>query len=181
VRSFALSAGDGRLNELRLLSASEISQAVTARELSAREVVEAHLEGADEIAPLHALITSCPEQALARTTEGVTGPLAGVPLLVKDLFDTALIRTTYGSTIYRNHTPDRTAAAVALLEEAGAVVIGKANLHEFAWGTTSQNPHWGFVQNPVRPGHVAGGSSGGNAAALAAFVSTIGLGTDTAG
>jgi aspartyl-tRNA(Asn)/glutamyl-tRNA(Gln) amidotransferase subunit A len=61
------------------------------------------------------------------------------------------------------------------------VVIGKANLHEFAWGTTSQNPHWGFVENPARPGRVAGGSSGGNAAALAAHVSALGLGTDTAG
>ncbi len=134
-----------------------------------------------EIAELNALITSCAEQAMARAASAVSGPLAGVPLLVKDLFDTAAVRTTYGSKIYADHVPERTATAVGLLENAGAIVIGKANLHEFAWGTTSQNPHWGFVQNPFRPGKVAGGSSGGNAAALAAFVSAIGLGSDTAG
>jgi aspartyl-tRNA(Asn)/glutamyl-tRNA(Gln) amidotransferase subunit A len=111
----------------------------------------------------------------------VSGALAGVPLLVKDLFDTAGLRTTYGSSIFADHLPTTTARAVTLLEDAGAVVIGKANLHEFAWGTTSQNPHFGFVQNPVRPGLSPGGSSGGNAAALAAHVSALGLGTDTGG
>jgi aspartyl-tRNA(Asn)/glutamyl-tRNA(Gln) amidotransferase subunit A len=95
--------------------------------------------------------------------------------------DTAGVRTTYGSRIHENHVPTRTAWAVERLERAGAIVIGKANLHEFAWGTTSQNPHFGYVGNPVFPGHVSGGSSGGNAAALSANVSVLGLGTDTAG
>ena len=109
------------------------------------------------------------------------GPLAGAPLLVKDLIDTAGIHTTYGSRIFRDHVPDRTATSVRRLEDAGALVIGKANLHEFAWGLTGQNPHWGFVENPVRPGRVAGGSSAGNAAALAANLCALGLGTDTGG
>jgi aspartyl-tRNA(Asn)/glutamyl-tRNA(Gln) amidotransferase subunit A len=107
------------------------------------------------------------------------GPLHGRTLLVKDLFDTAGIRTTYGSRIYADHVPARTATAVERLVAAGAVVVGKANLHEFAWGVTSQNPWYGTVQNPRLPGRTTGGSSGGNAAALAAGMCDLGLGTDT--
>ena len=109
------------------------------------------------------------------------GPLQGRRLLVKDLFDTAGIRTTYGSRIYGDHVPARTAPAVERLVAAGAVLVGKANLHEFAWGVTSQNPWYGTVQNPFRPGRTTGGSSGGNAAALAAGLCELGLGTDTGG
>jgi aspartyl-tRNA(Asn)/glutamyl-tRNA(Gln) amidotransferase subunit A len=107
------------------------------------------------------------------------GPLHGRRLLVKDLIDTAGIRTTYGSRIYSDHVPARTATAVERLVAAGAVVVGKANLHEFAWGVTSQNPWYGTVQNPRHPGRTTGGSSGGNAAALAAGLCDIGIGTDT--
>jgi Asp-tRNA(Asn)/Glu-tRNA(Gln) amidotransferase A subunit family amidase len=111
--------------------------------------------------------------------EARPGPLHGKRLLVKDLIDTAGIRTTYGSKIYAEHVPDGTASAVQRLVAAGAVVVGKANLHEFAWGVTSQNPWYGTVGNPRRPGKIAGGSSGGNAAALAAGLCDLGLGTDT--
>jgi aspartyl-tRNA(Asn)/glutamyl-tRNA(Gln) amidotransferase subunit A len=107
------------------------------------------------------------------------GPLHGRRLLVKDLIDTAGIRTTYGSRIYAEHIPSATAPSVDRLVAAGAVVVGKANLHEFAWGVTSQNPWYGTVQNPVHPGRTVGGSSGGNAAALAAGLCDIALGTDT--
>ena len=107
------------------------------------------------------------------------GPLSGKRLLVKDLFDTAGIRTTYGSKIYADHVPTRTAPSVKRLLDAGATLVGKANLHEFAWGVTSQNPWYGTVQNPRHPGKMAGGSSGGNAAALAAGLCDIGIGTDT--
>jgi aspartyl-tRNA(Asn)/glutamyl-tRNA(Gln) amidotransferase subunit A len=107
------------------------------------------------------------------------GPLHGRRLLVKDLIDTAGIRTTYGSKIYADYVPARTATAVARLVDAGAVIVGKANLHEFAWGVTSQNPWYGTVRNPVHPGRTTGGSSGGNAAALAAGMSDIGIATDT--
>jgi aspartyl-tRNA(Asn)/glutamyl-tRNA(Gln) amidotransferase subunit A len=169
------------VSDVRTLSAAEIARAVNQRELDPTEVVEVHAAAIPELDEWNALITSCAEQAIERARRGVTGPLAGVPLVVKDMFDTGGVRTTYGSKIYADHCPTRTAAAVELLERAGAIVIGKANLHEFAWGTTSQNPHWGYVGNPARPGRVAGGSSGGNAAALAARVGTIGLGTDTAG
>ena len=111
--------------------------------------------------------------------ETPAGPLAGKRLLVKDLIDTAGVRTTYGSKIYEQHVPDRTASSVRRLVDAGAVLVGKANLHEFAWGVTSQNPWYGTVQNPRLPGRTAGGSSGGNAAALAAGLCELGLGTDT--
>jgi Asp-tRNA(Asn)/Glu-tRNA(Gln) amidotransferase A subunit family amidase len=107
------------------------------------------------------------------------GPLHGRRLFVKDLIDVAGTRTTYGSAIYRDHVPDATASSVRRLVGAGAVVTAKANLHEFAWGVTSQNPWYGTVQNPRLPGHTAGGSSGGNAAALAAGMCDLGLGTDT--
>jgi aspartyl-tRNA(Asn)/glutamyl-tRNA(Gln) amidotransferase subunit A len=107
------------------------------------------------------------------------GPLSGKRLLVKDLFDTAGIRTTYGSRIYADRVPERTASSVQRLVDAGAVLVGKANLHEFAWGVTSQNPWYGTVRNPARPGRTTGGSSGGNAAALAAGMCDLGLGTDT--
>src|SRR3954471_5497746 len=91
---------------------------------------------------------------------------SGPMLAVKDLFDTAGIRTTYGSAVFADHVPDATATAVARLEAAGDGAAGKANLHEFAWGITSENPHYGTVPNPIAPGRVAGGSSGGCGAAL---------------
>ena len=94
-------------------------------------------------------------------------PSDGIRLAVKDLFDTAGLETTYGSAIFAGHVPAATARAVELLEAAGYANVGKTNLHEFAYGTTSENPHFGAVPNPAAPGRVAGGSSGGNAAALA--------------
>jgi aspartyl-tRNA(Asn)/glutamyl-tRNA(Gln) amidotransferase subunit A len=107
------------------------------------------------------------------------GPLSGRTLLVKDLIDVAGVRTTYGSRIYADHVPTRTAPAVQRLLEAGAVLVGKANLPEFAWNVTGQNPWYGTVRNPVHPGRTTGGSSSGNAAALAAGLCELGLGTDT--
>jgi Asp-tRNA(Asn)/Glu-tRNA(Gln) amidotransferase A subunit family amidase len=102
-------------------------------------------------------------------------------LAVKDLFDTAGVRTTYGSPIFADHVPSTTARAVARLEAAGYTTAGKANLHEFAWGITSENLTFGTVPNPIAPGRVAGGSSGGCAAALAAGLVEYALGTDSGG
>jgi aspartyl-tRNA(Asn)/glutamyl-tRNA(Gln) amidotransferase subunit A len=116
---------------------------------------------------------------LDAAVEARPGPLSGKTLLVKDLIDTAGIRTTYGSKVYTDHVPERTAPSVQRLVDAGARVVGKANLHEFAWGVTSQNPWYGTVRNPAHPGRTTGGSSGGNAAALAAQLCDLGLGTDT--
>lgn len=106
---------------------------------------------------------------------------AGRSLAVKDLFDTAGLVTTYGSPLFGDHVPVATAPAVAELEAAGWGVVGKTNLHEFAYGTTSENPHFGVVPNPLAPGRVAGGSSGGNAAALVLDAAELALGTDSGG
>ena len=105
---------------------------------------------------------------------------AGTRLAVKDLFDTAGLVTTYGSPLFAGHVPATTARVVAL-EAAGYGNVGKTNLHEFAYGTTSENPHFGVVPNPLAPDRVAGGSSGGNAAALVLEAADVALGTDSGG
>ena len=114
---------------------------------------------------------------LARPDE----PGDGIPLAVKDLLDTAGLTTTYGSALFADHVPSESAAAVLRLEAAGYVNVGKTNLHEFAYGTTSENPHFGTVPNPIAAGRIAGGSSGGSAAALAAGLVDVALGTDSGG
>ena len=113
--------------------------------------------------------------------EGAEAVPPGMRLAVKDLFDTEGLVTTYGSILFAEHVPAETAEAVRRLEAAGYVDVGKTNLHEFAYGTTSENPHFGTVPNPLAPGRIAGGSSGGSAAALAAGLAELGLGTDTGG
>jgi aspartyl-tRNA(Asn)/glutamyl-tRNA(Gln) amidotransferase subunit A len=114
---------------------------------------------------------------LARPDE----PGAGEPVAVKDLLDTAGLTTTYGSALFAEHVPVVSADAVMLLETAGYSVAGKTNLHEFAYGISSQNPHFGTVPNPVAPGRLAGGSSGGSGAAIAAGHVDLALGSDSAG
>jgi aspartyl-tRNA(Asn)/glutamyl-tRNA(Gln) amidotransferase subunit A len=108
-------------------------------------------------------------------------PADGVRLAVKDLLDTAGLTTTYGSAIFAEHVPATSADSVVRLERAGYANVGKTNLHEFAYGTTSENAHFGTVPNPVAPGRIAGGSSGGSAAALAAGLAEAALGTDSGG
>jgi aspartyl-tRNA(Asn)/glutamyl-tRNA(Gln) amidotransferase subunit A len=105
----------------------------------------------------------------------------GTPVAVKDLLDTAGLTTTYGSAIFADHVPARSSEAVLRLEAAGYAVAGKTNLHEFAYGITSQNAHFGTVPNPIAPGRLAGGSSGGSAAAIAAGDVELALGTDSGG
>jgi len=107
------------------------------------------------------------------------GPLAGRTLAVKDLFDTAGIRTTYGSGLYAEHVPERNAFAVQRLLDAGAVLVGKTHLPEFAWGVLGQSEWYGTCHNPTHPGRTTGGSSSGSAAALGAGLCELALGTDT--
>ncbi len=107
------------------------------------------------------------------------GPLAGRTLLVKDLIDTAGIRTTYGSQIYADHVPERHATVVQRALDAARSIVGKGNLPEFAWGVLGANPWYGTVHNPLHPGKTTGGSSAGNAAAIAAGLVELGIGTDT--
>jgi aspartyl-tRNA(Asn)/glutamyl-tRNA(Gln) amidotransferase subunit A len=109
------------------------------------------------------------------------GPLHGIPICLKDLFFTRGIRTTAGSKILRHFVPDYNAAVVDRLFKAGAVLLGKTNLHEFAYGATNVNPHYGPVHNPWAAGRISGGSSGGSAAAVVAGLAVASLGTDTGG
>ncbi len=156
--------------------------------MSAREAVEDCLERAEGSA-LGAFVTLGGEQARAqadrldarRAAGEVVGPLHGVPLCVKDVFDVAGMRTTGGTTFFEDHVPAADARVVRRLREAGAIVVGKTNLHEASFGTTSLNPHFGFVRNPHDEARIAGGSSGGTAAAVAGGICPAGLGGDTGG
>lgn len=169
---------------------AELVAAITAGRRSPVELVDRCLDRIEREDPtLHAFITvigtAARRLAAAREAEArrgeVRGPLHGVPVAVKDLFDMAGLPTTAGAAVRRTHVAQTTATAVRRLEAAGAVVVGKTNLHEFAFGVTSVNPHFGAAANPHAPDRVAGGSSGGSAAAVAAGHCAAALGTDTGG
>jgi aspartyl-tRNA(Asn)/glutamyl-tRNA(Gln) amidotransferase subunit A len=169
------------------VTATELLAAYAARERSPAEVV-AGLSAAIEADPHGAFWATCLERAAdearaasERWARGDARPLEGVPIAVKDLFDTEGVETTYGSGMFRGHVPARDAEAVRLVRDAGAIVLGKTATHEFAWGFSSINDHLGTVRNPRDPERVAGGSSGGSGAALAAGLAPLALGTDTGG
>ena len=163
------------------LSAAEIAAHTSGGELDPVDVVESTVRALEGRGDLNAIITLCGDEASARARTRPRGALAGVPVVVKDLFDTAGVRTTYGSRIYADHVPERSASSVERVEAAGAIVVAKANLDEFAWGVTGHNAHWGDCQNPRSPGRVSGGSSAGSAAVLAADLVALALGSDTGG
>lgn len=121
------------------------------------------------------------EIAASRSRAKYRGPLHGIPISLKDNICTAGIRTTAGSKILANFIPQEDATVVKLLRQAGAIILGKTNLHEFAYGVTSNNPHFGPVHNPWDRSRIPGGSSGGSAAALAAGLCYASIGTDTGG
>jgi aspartyl-tRNA(Asn)/glutamyl-tRNA(Gln) amidotransferase subunit A len=141
--------------------------------------VEKALDGIDP--ELGAFITVDADAVLQRARAVSGGRLRGLTVGVKDLIDTAGLRTTYGSPRYRYHVPTKTAPVVIDLERAGAVVIGKTNLNEFAYGVSGYNPHYGLMRTPSDPSRTPGGSSGGSAIAVASGACDIGLGTDTGG
>ncbi|OPF83718.1 amidase [Streptomyces antioxidans] len=130
---------------------------------------------------LGAFITVDAGGALARARHPPSGRAEGLLIAVKDLIDTADLRTTYGSTRYCDHIPRRTAPIVTDLEREGAVVIGKTNLNEFAYGVSGYNPHYGLMRLPQDRSRTPGGSSGGSAIAVAAGAADVGIGTDTSG
>ena len=169
-------------------SARGMAEAVRSGKVKARELVEAALAAADRNTHLNAFITLARVQALAaadlidkRVAAGDAKdlPLAGVPVAIKDLMQVAGLPMTGGSRSVDPVVSAEDAEAVRRLREAGAVVIGTANLHELAYGVTSDNVHFGRVANPRAPGCIPGGSSGGSAAALAAGIVALATGTDT--
>ncbi|MBT4428876.1 MAG: amidase, partial [Nitrospinaceae bacterium] len=176
--------------ELCFLSVSELAEKTKAQEISPRETVEAHLAQIDELNPeLNAFITVCHEEAMsaaARAEEEISGgqyrgPLHGIPIGVKDIIDTEGIRTTQGSSFYSQNVPEKDAECVRRLKEAGAIVIGKCNTHEFACGASTKNPHYGACANPWDTSRIPAGSSGGSGAAVAARMCPAALGSDTGG
>jgi aspartyl-tRNA(Asn)/glutamyl-tRNA(Gln) amidotransferase subunit A len=136
----------------------------------------------DRIDPdLGAFITVDADAALRRAVSVGGGRLRGTLVGVKDLIDTAGLRTTYGSPRFRYHVPTATAPVIARLEREGAIVLGKTNLNEFAFGVSGYNPHYGLMRVPHAPDRTPGGSSGGSAIAVAAGVCDLAVGTDTGG
>jgi aspartyl-tRNA(Asn)/glutamyl-tRNA(Gln) amidotransferase subunit A len=160
---------------------ARLAERLRARELSPREAVQVYLDRIEAHADLNAYITVRAEEALAEADEVRSGPLYGVPIAVKDVIDVAGTRTTAASKILADNVARTDAAAVERLRRAGAVLLGKLNLHEFAYGALTTSPHFGPVRNPWAPDRVCGGSSGGNGAAVAADLAAGTLGTDTAG
>lgn len=178
---------DDDLLELRLIGARD---AVAAGEVTATALTEAALARADDFdASHHLFITRMDDAALAAAAEADAavaagaplGPLHGVPITVKDNVDVAGVPATAGSRVLADRVPTEDAAVVERLKAAGAIVLGKVNLHEMAMGGTSMNPHYGWVGNPWQLGRIPGGSSGASAAAVALRIGFASLGTDAAG
>lgn len=176
--------------ELLSLSAVELGRLIREGRATAVEAMEAVLDKIDETdETYHCYVTVDKEHALkkaARVQEQIeagelSGPLAGVPMAVKDNLCTEGVRTTCGSRILENYVPTYSADAVRKLEDAGAVMVGKTNMDEFAMGSTTETSAYGSTRNPRNPEYVPGGSSGGSAAAVAAGECFFALGSDTGG
>ncbi len=168
----------------------EAAAGLRARRFSAVELANTALARIGRHDPgLRAFITVTGEQALEQARQADRelamgqdrGPLHGIPVGLKDLFGTKGVRTTAGSKVYENFVPERNATVVEKLLAAGAVVMGKLNMHELAYGITSANPHFGTVRNPWNPQHSPGGSSGGSGAAVATQMVFMAMGSDTGG
>lgn len=175
---------------LLTMTIAELAPQIKAKKLSPVDLTEAVLAQAERFqSVLNSFITLLPEQARnqARAMEDALmrgdyrGPLHGIPIGIKDNIATAGIRTTVGSKVLAKHVPDTDAYVVSRCKAAGAVIIGKENLEEFAAGSTSNNLHYGAVHNPWNLEHIPGGSSGGGGANVAACVTFASLGTDLGG
>jgi aspartyl-tRNA(Asn)/glutamyl-tRNA(Gln) amidotransferase subunit A len=170
-------------------SIKSIRSGIAAREFSAVEICREALNRIDQLTDLNAFITVTADSALERSAEidraaragDLLGPLAGVPIAIKDNMVMQGVRTTAGSRVLFNYRPPYTATAVERLEAAGAIILGKTNQDEFAMGSSTENSAYGPVKNPWNKAYVPGGSSGGSAVAVAAGIATVALGSDTGG
>src|SRR5689334_22229633 len=172
------------------LSISQASDLLRQKKLSPVDLTKACLERIDRLNPtLNAFITITRESAMKEAVSAEReihqgdwrGPLHGIPIALKDLIDNAGVKTTCGSALFAERVPAEDAEIVHRLKRAGAVIVGKQNLQEFAWGGTSASSHYGPVHNPWDIERIAGGSSGGSAAAVAAGMCFAAIGTDTGG
>ena len=175
---------------LMSLTAVELGRKIKEKEVTVEEAVTAALDAIEKrVAEVHSFVTVDREGALKRAKEvqakidagELTGPLAGVPVAIKDNMCTKGLLTTCSSKILYNFVPTYTAEAVLNLEKAGAVILGKTNMDEFAMGSTTETSAYGVTKNPWNTGHVPGGSSGGSCAAVAAEECSYALGSDTGG
>ena len=176
--------------ELIGLSIAEAAAQIARRRISPVELTEAYLAQIDRLNPtLNAYVTVTAETARAdakASEEAIMhgtyrGPLHGIPIGLKDLYATRGVRTAAGSKILWDRMPDHDAAVTTRLRDAGAITLGKTNTHEFAFGVTTNNPHFGPTRNPWNPDCIPGGSSGGSGAAVAAGMAAMAMGTDTGG
>ena len=177
-------------DDLTLLTIAEAAERIRRREVSPVELTDAYLARIERLnLSINAYVTVTAGRARAEAAAAekaiaggeYRGPLHGIPIGLKDLYDTAGIETAGGSKILRGRVPERDSTAARRLAEAGAVLLGKTNTHEFAWGTTTNNPHTGATHNPWDLERIPGGSSGGSGAAIAARMAAGTLGTDTGG
>ena len=176
--------------DLCYMSAGQFSKLIERKELSPVDIIEAHLARIEATEPvLNSFITLLPDEAraAARRAEAdiqrgnYLGPLHGIPVALKDLFNTAGVRTTSGSRIFDTFIPDQDCTVAMRFRQAGAILLGKLNMHQFAYGPTGENPDYGHMHNPWDPEMVTGGSSGGSGSAAAAGQCTITTGSDTGG
>ncbi len=176
--------------DIMSLTAVETGKLIKSGELTVKEAVEAAFSQIESVeSEVHSFVTLDKEGALKRAEEvqkliddgSLSGPLAGVPVAIKDNMCTEGMLTTCSSKILENFNPTFTAEAVKNLEEAGAVIIGKTNMDEFAMGSTTETSYYGVTKNPWNLNHVPGGSSGGSCAAVAAQECAYALGSDTGG
>jgi aspartyl-tRNA(Asn)/glutamyl-tRNA(Gln) amidotransferase subunit A len=177
-------------SELAFLSIDEAASLLRRKELSPVDLVSASLARIERWNPeLHAFLTILAEPARRRAKLAEKeilrgsdrGPLHGIPISLKDNYYTRGIRTTAGSTILSDFVPEAESHVASRLSRAGAILLGKTNMHEFAYGITGENPHYGSSRNPWAPQQISGGSSGGSAVAVAAGMGFASMGTDTGG
>ena len=181
-------------DDLCFRSATELATLLRSGDLSARDLLTAHLARIEAVNPqLNALVTLVPEQAQeaalaadetyarSKTRSEPLGPLHGLPFAIKDMVETAGIRTTYGSPIYADHVPTLDALTVQRMKAAGGILLGKSNTPEFAAGSQTFNPVFGATRNPYDPTRTCGGSSGGAAVALASGMVPLADGSDLGG
>lgn len=176
--------------ELCGLSIARAAKLLATGEISALELTEAYLARIEAVDPqINAYITVAAERAIEDAKSATDemqagkcrGKLHGIPIGLKDLYETAGIRTTGGGKFHANYVPAADCTAARKLREAGTILLGKLNTHEYAYGVTTNNPHYGATRNPWNLDHIPGGSSGGSGAAIAAGLATATLGTDTGG
>jgi aspartyl-tRNA(Asn)/glutamyl-tRNA(Gln) amidotransferase subunit A len=176
--------------EICYMSAGDLSRLVSKKEISPVEIVDAHLSRIQATEPvLNSFITLLADEAGASARQAerdiqsgrYRGPLHGIPVGLKDLYNTRGVRTTSGSKIFDNFLPEEDCTVAVRFREAGAILLGKLNMHQFALGPTGENPDYGHMHNPWNPEMVSGGSSGGSGSAAAAGQCTITTGSDTGG